>query len=370
MAVYRIFPDKDTFIKTDTLTANAGRDEILEVGGYSIPTSDNGQTRRSLIRFANADINDVVDNQIGSTNFSASLGMYYAEGTDIPIEYTVEAFPVAQDWDEGLGKDGDTPTNETGCSWQYTQASKSILWTTASFGGNITGSFSSTYPGGGSWFYEVNGNTVNNQQIFLRTAFQDLDLDVSQTIKDYYNGIIPNNGFILKLTDDLEFNTSSSVRLKYFSTDTNTIYPPYLEFKWEDFSYNTGSFSTVTSSEIKVGVRNRKDKYVNEGKNRFRLFVRDLYPTRTFTTSSIYTTGKLLPTASYWGLRDENTEEMVIDFDTRYTKISADSTSNYFDIYMDGLQPERYYRLLVKSIIDGTTNVIDDNMVFKVVRNG
>ena len=61
---------------------------------------------------------------------------------------------------------------------------------------------------------------------------------------------------------------------------------------------------------------------------------------------------------------------MVFDYDKEYTKISADNNSNYFDVYMSGLQPERYYRLLVKTEIDGTTTVIDDNQIFKVVRNG
>ena len=61
---------------------------------------------------------------------------------------------------------------------------------------------------------------------------------------------------------------------------------------------------------------------------------------------------------------------MVIPFDTNYTKISCDSTGPYFDIYMDGLQPERYYRVLVKSEIDGTNTVIDNGNTFKVVRNG
>lgn len=61
---------------------------------------------------------------------------------------------------------------------------------------------------------------------------------------------------------------------------------------------------------------------------------------------------------------------MVIDFDTTFTKISRNTTGNYFDIYMEGLEPERYYRVLIKSEIDGSTNVIDENLVFKVIRNG
>ena len=61
---------------------------------------------------------------------------------------------------------------------------------------------------------------------------------------------------------------------------------------------------------------------------------------------------------------------MVVDYDTTFTKISCDSTSNYFDIYLDGIQPERFYRLLVKTEIDGSDIVIDNDQIFKVVRNG
>jgi len=61
---------------------------------------------------------------------------------------------------------------------------------------------------------------------------------------------------------------------------------------------------------------------------------------------------------------------MIIDFDTSYTKVSADNTSSYFDVYMDVLQPERYYRLLLKTTLADSNVVIDNNNVFKVVRNG
>ena len=61
---------------------------------------------------------------------------------------------------------------------------------------------------------------------------------------------------------------------------------------------------------------------------------------------------------------------MLIDFNTDFTKISCDSEGGYFDVYMDGLQPERYYRILVKTTLDGSTTVVDDQNIFKVVRNG
>ena len=40
----------------------------------------------------------------------------------------------------------------------------------------------------------------------------------------------------------------------------------------------------------------------------------------------------------------------------------------FFKIYIKGLQPERYYRLLFKTINNDVTRIYDDNYVFKVVR--
>ena len=62
-----------------------------------------------------------------------------------------------------------------------------------------------------------------------------------------------------------------------------------------------------------------------------------------------------------------DTNEFVINFDDTYTKISADTKSNYFTLYMNGLEPERYYKLLFKIVLDGETIVLDDNYYFKVI---
>jgi hypothetical protein len=62
-----------------------------------------------------------------------------------------------------------------------------------------------------------------------------------------------------------------------------------------------------------------------------------------------------------------DTNEFVIDFDDQYTQLSADGTSSYFTLYMNGLEPERYYKILIKSIIDGSTIIFDDNYYFKIV---
>ena len=62
-----------------------------------------------------------------------------------------------------------------------------------------------------------------------------------------------------------------------------------------------------------------------------------------------------------------DTNEFVINFDDLYTQISSDSEGNYFDIYMNGLEPERYYSVLIKTKIDGATLIFDDENYFKVI---
>lgn len=371
MAVYRIFPEKDTFIFTETPLGNAGKDEILELGGYP-NTSDTGQTSRILLQFSDTDIDNVVNNEIGNTNFSSSIHLYLAEASELPVDYTVYGYPIyinGNDWDNGTGKFGDLPTNKTGVSWTNISANETNAWPTGPFVTGVTASFGAT-AGGGNWYTSSNGENVEASQNHGLNSTHDLTLNVTSAVKQIYTGSLTNRGFILKLQDSLEGYTSASIRLKYFGGDTNTIYPPYLEFKWDDSAYDTGSLSLLSTDQATIDIKNNVGKYADTGKKRFRVISRPKYPTRAFQTSSVYTTDYALPSGSYWGLRDENTEEMIVDFDTEFTKISCDSNGPFFDVYMGGLQPERYYRILIKTELDGSTVIIDNKNIFKVVRNG
>lgn len=369
MAIYRIFPEKDTFISTEEMTGNAGKDEILEIGGYS-DTSGTGQTHRILMQFNTAQIQDVIASKVGAQAYSASIHLSLADAYQLPVDYTLYAYPISGAWDNGVGKFGDIPVNTTGVSWENRSAGEINPWLVTGFASGVTASYSGVFQGGGNWYTGSNGVNLEFTQSHNLTSNHDVDINVTQAVKLHVSGTLGNDGFIIKLPKNLEANTASAIKLKYFGADTNTIYPPYLEIKWDDSVYNTGSLSTISNNISVINLTNNTGEYVDEGKQRFRLSARPKYPVRTFTTSSIYLTNYALPSNTYWGLRDENTEEMVVDFDTNFTKVSCDSQGSYFDVYMDGLQPERYYRILVKTTLDGSTTVIDNQNIFKVVRNG
>ena len=155
--------------------------------------------------------------------------------------------------------------------------------------------------------------------------------------------------------------------MKYFSVDTHTIFPPKLCFKWDDSTHNFTS-QAKQSGELSVSLYRNKEEYNQNDEAIFRIHVRDKYPTRQFTSSSNFLNPGYFTTSSFYSIRDAHTEEVIIPFDTKFTKLSADSEGMYFKVHMNGLQPERYYRVLFKHTNNEGTEVYDDNYHFKVIR--
>ena len=353
MAVYKIFPEKDAFILSKYPAQNTGRDEILDISNYnginelSSAQGDLPAVTRALVQFKTTDISDIITNKIGDAAFQSNLKLYLANAENAPLDYTLEAYPVSGAWDMGTGRVSDNPKTQDGVSWGWKGESGSRAWTTD----------------GGDWYT----NQASASQDFTYVSNKDILMNVTNIVQNWNSGSVVNDGFIVKHSASIEFS-SSYVQTQYFSVDTHTIYPPELEFKWDDSSYDT-PLTAVTSSDFVLAFTNLKSEFEDSGVYNFRVKARDKYPARAFQTSSVYLNAKALPTSSYWGLKDAKTDEMVVDFDTSYTKISADSGSNYFIVYMDGLEPERYYQLMVKTVIGDETLVIEDKgNYFKVVR--
>ena len=388
MAIYKIFPTQDSTLYSLTPDANFGMDAILEASNI-IGVDGTPDVARFLTQFDTDEIVDVINNKIvtGSTTiWDVNFRTFIAEASGISNTQTLEIYPAGQSWNNGTGEFGDSPETTDGCTWADRSSKDIDAWVmTGTFDGKrITGSFDSTYSvsGGGNWIYE----TIDNPYIYRVTqsfalrSNKDLNVSTKTIVNNWYDRAntgdtgqgFGNYGFLVKLSQSAEFFTTSSQQpiFKYYSVDTNTIYPPQLEFKWRDFTtVLTGSLtsSIVTDSNLKMSLAENPGMFNINSINRFRLNVSPMYPPRTFQTSSFYLGKNFLPTASFYALKDLDTDEYVIDFDTTYTKISADADSNYFDIYMNGLEPERYYKLLIKTNIDGSTRIYDDNYYFKII---
>ena len=82
---------------------------------------------------------------------------------------------------------------------------------------------------------------------------------------------------------------------------------------------------------------------------------------------SQYLSSSLLPADSYYAIKDNESENFVIDFDD-YTKLSCDGAIHYFRLDTTGLPVERYYRILIKTEINGEIVIFDNGNIFKVSR--
>ena len=157
---------------------------------------------------------------------------------------------------------------------------------------------------------------------------------------------------------------------------SNVTLPTRLEFCWDDSKWATGSLSelsTTDASSIFLYLKNNRGDYKYGEKTKFRIVGREKYPTKTYGTTSANLDITYIPSGSaFYSVKDLKTGETVIPYDSNFTKISCDSTGNYFEMFTTNLSQERYYQIEIKLFESGsTTNTIGYyplKDVFKVVR--
>ena len=385
MAVYKIFPFKDTSLYSLYPNMNTGIDPINQVSNLNFALLTSATVARTLIEFDSTEIINVLDGIVNGKTWDTYFRSYIATAQGIVETSTIEVRPVAESWNNGTGTYLDSPLTTDGSSWNSNQFQDGTTWSYMNGGSFTSGSFkvtgsyaaASSSLGGGNWVISSSDGTeyVTSQTFGLRSS-KDLKVNTTTVVSSWYSassglGGIENNGFIIKWEDAIEFNPNKQVQpvMQYYSVDTNTIYPPELEFRWDDSSWDIGS-STIPEllqPNCFVSLAENPGVFLSESINRFRLNVRPKYPKVVFATSSLYTKQHYLPSgSSLYAVKDLDTDEYVIDFDSQYTNLSADATSSYFDIYMNGLEPERYYKILIQATAGGSTTIYDDNYYFKV----
>jgi len=373
MAVYKLFPTADATIYSGYPTMNTGLDEILEASSnYKVTQlqieGTYPQASRFLIKFDQSEIQTVFSSLIGVKSWQANLRCFVANITGINNITTLNVNALAEDWAMGSGKFSDLPETANGVSWVYKSYSGSNAWTTSGFTSGTTGSYNLALnpnsAGGGVWY---TGSQAS--QSFSYYSDLDIDTNITSIVTRWSSSAFTNYGVIVRQSSSQEFISSILEQnvIRYFSRDTHTIYPPCLELKFDDSTYSAGSLPAITSTPTTVTVDNNLGVFYSGSINTFRVKARPTYPPKVWQTASLFTINYALPQTTYYAIKDLDTDEFVVDFDSNYTKVSCDSTSNYFTLYMNGLEPERYYKILIRSTVGATTTIFDNDYIFKVV---
>lgn len=390
MALKRLIPVQDTFIVSSLPDYNFGKDEILELGTVS------GGVSRILAKWSTNQIKSCLAKISG--NYKAILHLEISEAERLPASVSVIASTLPQLWAEGIGREGDEVVE--GANWVHTglydAEGHAIEWTVpggATFtaydgefaiqgpilnildgSGSLVASAEKVADGGGAnvWEIENAGQIIRfygQELVYVPDLTTDIELDVTEAVAGWSTGEdVDNTGLLIRLGNETEC-VNYEARISFYSKDTHTIYRPYIEIRWDDSEYEPGE-TTECSSLFGIFSNNLRKEYTTGDIVKVDLAIKDPYEPRVWSTGSIYQTKHVLPSSSYWGIKDEYTNEMVIDFNSESTKISSNASGSFFILDTSNLEPERYYRLLVQVEKDNQQVIVDNKNIFRVGRNG
>lgn len=355
-----IYPTRDATLYSRHPERNTGVDQVIEltkiasgsavddlVGQYEY--WENTYNSRILMDFDLSVVSASISSG-GVRNPQFYLTFKSTEAVHLPLNYTLYAYPISGSWTNGTGYYNNDFEVTNGVSWLYRNGSlDATAWTT---------------PGGDYYTQYAASQSFNY-------ASPDLRMDITPIVRLWFSGSIPQNGLMLKHTSSAENDDSVLGSIKFFSRDTHTIYIPRIECYWDSHSNSgTSSITEVSIEDSIVHVKNLRESYKEGEIAKIRLGVRQRYPTFTYSTSSFYSTSRRLPATTYYQIQDVATEEVIVPFHEDGTKISCDTTGNYFVLDMDTFMPERFYKIVLKVMNSDQSEVryIDQNYMFKVIR--
>ena len=399
-----IYPTQSCTLYSNYDILNTGADEILEVASDFTPTKG-PMAARSLLLFSNEDI--LVD--FKTTN-RYILNLRIVQSVELESNVELEAYPVSERWEAGEGRFSDTELLYPGASWLYKNENKDT-WTT-------------TTPveydaGGGSWYDKFYDNELDEESILdfkfkFETVASDVKIDITQLVSFWNMSAIENNGIILKFKDDVSKRCGN---VKFFSSNTNTIYRPYIEvggydYKFEPYiittttknsellsgsldsgsldsgsldsgSLDSGSLEESTTDnteqtkslesgvmelknkDLHIFIENIKESYSHDGIEKLVVGVRELNPKKNFSNRMRYTGRNITSLDMFFSVLDAETEEIVIDF-SEFTKISCDTNGHYFNFDFSCLSRGRLYKFILKLEYEGIRKKYDNKLAFMI----
>lgn len=350
---YFVTASKDATIYLQQPSQNTGLDELLEISKtYYGNLKDVAHT---LIKFDTT----ILSSSIASGDVSmssAELILREAESIEIPIDYTLYAYQISQSWDMGIGTRFDEITTD-GVSWN--NRTTGVDWLINEYASGTTGSFNGK---GGTWYT----GSAASQSFSYQSS--DIEMDVILPMQSWIDGLVPNEGFIIKHDSVLENNTNDYGQLKFFSKETNTIYQPKIRIGWDDSAFETGSLTELSEDDIHVTFKRLKSRYKRGSKPEIRVIGREKYPLKTYTNQYSYTDIKYLPSTTYYQIKDAITNEILIPF-SDYSKVSCDSNGNYFKINLSNWEINRDYYIEIKVDRDGSVDYFQDKDLTFTVEN-
>ena len=251
----------DTYItdkiieSTRMVSGNVGRAGTLDLFKlYDESTAVTGanELSRILVKFDLSKAKQLSSSslKISAPTFKASLSLKnISAGQPVPNNFTVQVFPLAKSFAEGLGRDVISFADVDASN--FLSSSAGSLW-------NISGALKSGTLGDSNVDYFASGNlsdgngTVNlgSTQLF-ELGTEDLLVDVTRVVSATIAGLIPDCGFRISFTDSQEQDSVTRFVKRFASRHVrNQSLKPSLVLSYDDsiVDNHSSSYFNLTSS--------------------------------------------------------------------------------------------------------------------------
>jgi hypothetical protein len=233
---------------TRAVYANLGAADSLEIFSIYISGSET-QKARTLVQFP---ISAISSSRASGTlpssgNVDFYLKLFNVQHPEtLPKKYYVLIDPISSSWDEGFGLDlenysdkGQSGSIGYGVNWKYRSTTNSpYTWT--SDGGDVISGYSKTF--------------------YFDEGTEDLDVNVTDIVEAQISGVIPNNGFMIRLSGAYEDGTNDTTYYtKRFSARSSEYFykVPVIEARWRsvvnddrgNFFYSTPNLSAADNDQ-------------------------------------------------------------------------------------------------------------------------
>lgn len=337
-----LLPSQDTTIYERYPTFNSGLDEVLEVGKLKKSTDvDNyyaSASARILLNF------DLAVNAYPTTSIYY-LNLYLANAEYVNRYQQIDVYPISRSWTEGSGyRYQDVRNAGDGATWSKANATEN--WTTS--GSDYT-------------------TTISASIRLSDYPLKDVRINVTDIIAPVISGsnTTPWNGLLVKFSGSDENNSSNTGNIKFFSSQTHTVYSPRLEVVYNDVTIQPGSLKPIPNAKVTISPRNLKEGYTKGEIDRIYLVIRDPFPDRRFDATARYKNQYYLPSGSSFRIRDTVSGVTLQNFD-QYSAISTDSSGSYISLDTSGMYVDRYYTIDLKAISGSFVYFPEFSYTFKI----
>ena len=275
----------------------------------------------------------------GSTGW---LRMWFVSGMGMPKRYEIEARRLNQNWREGRGRAENRPPTEEPASWTARLFEKS---------------------------WQSEGGDFKKRPV-AKEIFDGDDPDVNLKLNSLLSSGL-EHGILLKRKNE---NFDRRTELKFFSKDTRTIFIPHLLIGRDTYELDAEGANPIEEENFTAYVAGLENVY-HGGAVRFEVTVEEKFKQRQFLgvrpskRKQSIESSRYLPRRSLrYKIEDVRTGTTFFPFDRRYSAVSFDGHSHYFDVNIDNLPPKREYEIILKHVDPktGKETIFDNHQTFKV----